>query len=191
MCFFLYVSLFVELCVGCDGLVNVLFTLEGVAMPHIYLMFELCNACLYVSSPFERLLCDCECARLLWYVFHSFSYNLLLSEKKKSISLFWKTNLDYEITTLTTFPMSWHFSSWKTGIVAWKWDDTSKAVTFTLTADMARILVNATASNNVFLLCQVLYIYYTLLSLYHNPLQNVPYSDSTQSLYDFPFKSHF
>lgn len=52
--FFLSVSLFVELCVGCDGLVNVLFTLEGVAMPHIYLMFELCNACSYVSFPFER-----------------------------------------------------------------------------------------------------------------------------------------
>lgn len=47
-------SLFVELCVGCDGLVNVLFTLEGVAMPHIYLMFELCNASSYVSFPFER-----------------------------------------------------------------------------------------------------------------------------------------
>lgn len=105
MCFFLYVSLFVELCVGCDGLVNVLFTLEGVAMPHIYLMFELCNACLYVSSPFERLLCDCECARLLWYVFHSFSYNLLLSEKTKAFPCF-------ERPILTTKSQHWPLFLW-------------------------------------------------------------------------------
>lgn len=70
----------------------------------------------------------------------------------------------------------------KDGYYSWEWDDTSKAAILTLTAHTARILINATISNNVLLLCQVLYIYYALLSLYHNPLQNVPYSDSTQSL---------
>lgn len=35
------------------------------------------------------------------------------------------------------------------------------------------------------LLCQVLYIYDELLPLYHNPSQNVPYSNSTQLLVSF------
>lgn len=150
-------SLFVELCVGCDGLVNVLFTLEGVAMPHIYLMFELCNASLYVSFPFERFnvwlsvldLCD-MCFNFLTVYF---------SHKKKS---FPRTNLDYEIVALTTFPMSWHFASWKTGIIAWNWEMTLVRQQFLLwLRTWHAFLVNATISNNVLFFCAKFCTYIT------------------------------
>lgn len=112
-----------------------------------------------------------------------------LSQKKKRC--FWKTNLDCEIATLTTFPTSWHFASWKTGIIHENemtlvrqqflpWLHTRHAfslmplfpTTYSFCAKFCTYITHC---------CRCTIILY---KMYHTVI--VP-----SLFYDFPFKSHF